>query len=123
MEAATAPRTGAASSNGTHPDGIGDDEAQQRAAQLIGLEGSGQLTFAVGGKKPDVSKVQLVGRSIDLPGAQMEKGREYTIQCRVRVGSVHFDDKVNSATDEVVGCTRKHKARIIGDVRVVEDEE
>jgi hypothetical protein len=124
MEASTAaPPAAGESTNGTHPEGIGEDEAKQRAAQLVGVEGSGQLTFAVGGKKPDTSKVQLVGRSIELPGAQLEKGGEYTIQCRVRVGSVHFDDKIDSQTEQVTGCTRKHKARIVGDVHVIPDAE
>ncbi len=114
----TAPKAGA-EGNGTHPEGIGDDEAKQRAAQMIGLDSAGQLSFSVGGKRPDTSKVQLVGRSIELPGAQMEKGKEYTVQMRIRVGSIHFDDKIDTQTEEVTGCTRKHKARIVGDVQVI----
>lgn len=113
------PQTDPAASNGTHGD-VGEDPADQ-PARLVGVEGSGQLTFAVGGKKPDTSKVKLNGRSIELPGAQLEKGTEYTIMCRVRVGGVHFDDKVDSTTEQVTGSTRKHICRIVGDVRVVPD--
>jgi hypothetical protein len=111
-------RTGAAEGNGTHPDGIGEDEARERAAQVLGLE-KGQLSFAVGGKRPDTSKLKLAGRSIEIPGGQLQKGDEYTIQARIRVGGIHFDDKINSATEEVTGCTRKQIARIVGDVTVV----
>lgn len=105
--------------NGTHAE-VGGDDAQQ-GARLIGIEGTGQLSFAVGGKKPDTSKVQLVGRSIELPEGQLEKGAEYTVMMRVRVGSVHFDDKIDPSTEQVTGSTRKHKCRIVGDVRVVPD--
>lgn len=113
---------GTASGNGTHPDGIGEDEAQARAAQLIGAAEVGQLSFNVGGKKPDTSKLKLAGRSIELPSAQLAKGDEVTIQARIRVSGVHFDDKIDSATESVTGCTRKQVARIVGDVHVVSAE-
>ncbi len=122
MSAPAAEKAGAeagSNGNGTHADVGGDDEAAQ-AAQLLGIEG-GQLSFAVGGKKPDTSKVQLVGRSIELPNGQLNKGDEYTVVMRIRVGSVHFDDKIDAATEQVTGCTRKHKARVVGNVRVVPD--
>jgi len=105
----------------THPNGIADDESASRAAQMVGIEEGGQLTFSVGGKRPDASKVQLRGRSVELPNAQLEKGGEVTIQARVRVSGIHFDDRIDAATEQVTGCTRKQVARIIGDVRVVED--
>lgn len=122
MEAGTqAPPAAAQNGNGTHPEGIDDGEAQARAAQLIGANEVGQLSFNVGGKKPDTSKLKLAGRSIELPSAQLAKGDEVTIQCRVRVSGVHFDDKIDSATESVTGCTRKQIARIVGDVHVVPD--
>lgn len=120
VDAATAPAS-VAGSNGTHPDDVGDDEATARAAQLIGAAEVSQLSFDVGGKKPDTSKVKLAGRSIELPKGQLRKGSEVTIQCRVRVSGVHFDDRIDAATESVVGCTRKQVARIVGDVQVVAD--
>jgi len=122
-DTAVEPATGmthSAVDNGTHPDGVDPDEAARAAAQLIGLAEGGQLSFAVGGKKPDESKLKLAGRSISVPGAQLSKGEELTIQCRIRVGEIHFIDKVDSATEQVVGCTRKQVARIVGDVSVVD---
>jgi hypothetical protein len=124
MEAGTqAPPDTGASTNGTHPEGVGEDEAQARAAQVIGLAELGQLSFDVGGKKPDTSKVKLAGRSIELPKGQLKKGSEVTIQCRVRVSGVHFDDKIDSTTETVTGCTRKQVCRIVGDVHVIPDAE
>jgi hypothetical protein len=113
------PATGRASANGTHPEGIDPDDAQTRAeATVLGME-EGQLTFAVGGKKPDTSKLGLRGRAITLPG-QFQKGDEVTVQMRIRIGEVHFIDKIDSTTEEVTGCTRKQVARIVGDLQIVQ---
>lgn len=106
----------------THPTiGSDDEETAAKVTALVGIDEIKQLSFDVGGKKPDTSKVQLVGRSVELPKAQLQKGAEYTVVMRIRVGSVHFDDKVDPATEDITGCTRKHKARIVGNVRVVPD--
>lgn len=120
MEASTAAGTSAATSNGNgvHPDGIDPDEAAARAeATVLGME-QGQLSFAVGGKKPDSSKLGLRGRAVSLPG-QFTKGDEVTVQMRIRIGEVHFVDKVDSQTEEVIGCTRRQIARIVGDLTIV----
>lgn len=105
----------------THPhvNGEGDGE-EARAAILAGMEPGGQLTFNVGGKQPDTSKLKLQGRSVEIPSAQLEKGDEVTIQARIRVSEIAFTDRIDSATEAVTGCTRKQVARIIGDVQVVE---
>lgn len=125
MEAATVEPTATAKGNGTlgtHPDGIGDDdEAQVRDAQLIGAGEVGQLSFDVGGKKPSTSRLRLAGRSIEIPRSQLKKGSEVTIQCRIRVSGVHFDDKLDGATESVQECVRKQIARIVGDVTVIPD--
>jgi hypothetical protein len=40
------------------------------------------------------------------------------LRCEVRIGGVHFDDQIDSATQEVVGCTRKQVGRIVGVSRI-----
>jgi hypothetical protein len=56
--------------------------------------------------KPKTSTVVLRGRKIELEG-QVAKGDRLTLELEVRVGGVHFDDKVDSGGD-VTGTTRKH---------------
>lgn len=120
--ATQAPPANTAATNGTHPEGVGDDDARDRAAQLIGAAEVGQLSFAVGGKKPDTSKVKLAGRSVELPNSQLEKGSEIFVIARVRTTGVHFDDKIDPATEAITGCTRKQVARIVGDLHVIDDD-
>src|SRR2546430_10846461 len=35
---------------------------------------------------------------------------EVTIQARIRVSGVHFDDKIDAGTEGVTGCTRDRKS-------------
>lgn len=105
-----------------HPEGIGDDGEEAAPAEftLVGLPNE-QLSFSVGGKKPTTSTFRLNGRSVTIPG-NLKKGEQVTLQIRVRIGGVHFDDKVDPSTDQVIDCTRKQIGRIIGNVLLVPDE-
>lgn len=83
------------------------------AEDLI-VEGSdGQLSLAVGGRKPTTSSLTLVGGKIDVEG-QFKKGEIVVVQVECVVGEIAFKDLTDSKTNQVVGCARRHKARIVG---------
>lgn len=107
MEAATAAQT--AEQNGTHPDGL----EPEGAVQDLVIEVGGQLSMQVGGKRPTGSSLRLVGGKIAVEG-QFDKGQTIRLALEVQIGEVAFVDERDSKTREVVGCERRHKARIIG---------
>jgi hypothetical protein len=72
-----------------------------------------QLSFDVGGEKPTDSTLKVVGGQIEVRGS-FQKGERIRATIELTVGEVSFRDKRDSKTDEVVGCTRAHKARITG---------
>ena len=77
------------------------------------IDGSGQLSLAVGGKRPTTSSLTLVGGKIDVEG-QFEKGEIVVLQVECVVGEIAFKDLTDSKTNQIVGCARRHKARIVG---------
>ena len=91
-----------------------EDEAPVAEPSELVLEGNGQLSFGVGGKRPTTATVRLVGGKIDLAGLQYEKGQTLTLRVECIVGEVAFVDTHDSATGQVVGTERRHKARITG---------
>ena len=140
MEAGTAERTGAevpppdfdpesdaeaiAASNGrpdtdAEPDadleGEGNDE--QAIPELV-VEGDGQLTLKVGGRKPDKSTVKLRGGSISIPRGQFEKGDTVNLLVKVTCSEVHLVDKRDNTTGEVVETERRQIMKITGVERV-----
>jgi ribosomal protein L21E len=112
MEASTAERTGAAQDNGTHPDGLHPDEAAALAQDLI-IDAGGQLSMSVGGKRATGSSLRIVGGKIEVDG-QYEKGQTVHLALECTVGEVAFVDQRDASTGQVVGCERRHKARIVG---------
>lgn len=70
-----------------------------------------QLSFAVGGKKPTATGLRLVGGKIDVDGS-FSKGQTIEMTVIAVVGEVAFVDQVDAKTSQVVGCERRHKARI-----------
>jgi hypothetical protein len=103
----------------THPEDP-DDTTDPTATdwEIVGMP-SGQLSFNVGGKKPDTSTLRLSAHEIAVPG-QVRKGDEVVIQVRIRVEQVVFRDRIDGATQQVIGCTRKQVARIVGPITVVD---
>lgn len=75
------------------------------------IAGSGQLSFTVGGKRPTTSGLRLVGGKLDVEGS-FTKGETVALRIEAVVGEVAFIDQVDAKTDQVVGCERRHKARI-----------
>jgi hypothetical protein len=96
-----------------------DPEGQQpeEPSDEITLEGTGgQLSLKVGGKAPTSSQFKLVGGAIGVDG-QFAKGDVVVLRVEVRVGAVAFEDKIDSSTGQPIGCTRTHKARVVGAIR------
>lgn len=94
-----------------HEHAAGDEnEAEAQSAELV-VEGSGQLSLAVGGKKPTGSGLRLTGGKVDVDG-QFQKGETIVLRVTAVVGEVAFIDKTDSKTGQVVGCERRQKARI-----------
>jgi hypothetical protein len=85
--------------------------------QNLAIAGDGQLSWSVGGKKPTSSKLRLTGGAFEVEGA-IPKGTLITVEVQARVGGVAFDDTVDPKTTQATSCTRNHKARIVGAVRV-----
>ena len=71
-----------------------------------------QLTFNVGGKRPTTTSLRLTGGKLDIPGSYA-KGAKLVIRVEVRVGEVAFVDEHDQQTGQVIGCERRHKARIL----------
>lgn len=87
--------------------GAGEDD------QALSLPGSSsQLSFEVGGKKPTSSKLTLTGGQIEVEGT-FKKGEIVVFTVEAVVEEVGFRDQTDPKTRQVVGCARKHKARIV----------
>lgn len=93
---------------GGHPDGPPDDAPE--TPELL-IDGTGQLSFTVGGKRPSGSSIRIVGGKVALEG-QFAKGERIGLYVEVEVGEVSFVDERDAKTGQVVGCDRRHKARI-----------
>lgn len=95
-----------------------DDPAPDDAAlEDLHMEGDeGYLSTDFGGKAPTDSKLQIVGRAIAIEG-QLKKGTTIRATIELKVGGGRLDDKEDSQTGQVVACTRKHYARIVGFTR------
>lgn len=72
-----------------------------------------QLTFNVGGKKPTVSGLRLVGGKVDVDGT-FAKGEKVVFRVEAVVGEIAFVDQTDPKTGQVIGCERRHKCRITG---------
>jgi hypothetical protein len=71
-----------------------------------------QLSFQVGGKRPTSTGLRLTGGKVDVPGSFM-KGSKLVLRVEVRVGEVAFVDEHDPKTGQIIGCQRRHKARIL----------
>lgn len=89
-----------------------DERPKSEYDPEIVVDGSGQLGFDIGGKRPTDSELRVVGGAIKVRG-QFEKGQVIEARITLRVGEVAFRDKRDSQTDQVVDVVRAHKARIV----------
>lgn len=93
---------------------VPDPQDETQDEQALVLAGSdGQLSLNVGGKRPTTSSLTLTGGKFDVEG-QYKKGEIVVVQIEAVVGEVAFIDLTDSKTNQVVGCARRHKARIVG---------
>jgi hypothetical protein len=76
------------------------------------LEAGGQLSLDVGGKKPTGGSLRLTGGKIDIPTGQFKKGQKVAVLVEASVDAIEFVDIKDPKTGQVVGCDRRHKARI-----------
>lgn len=98
--------------------GAADDPRGQEDVLGLSLDLGGQLSFAVGGKRPTGSTLRVVGGKVELDG-QFEKGETIAVRLELVVNAVSFVDKHDPKTGQVVGSERQHKARVTG-IRVIE---
>jgi HSP20 family molecular chaperone IbpA len=91
----------------------GEPESAAPGEELYMEGDEGYLTTDVGGKKPTDSKLQIVGRSVEIEG-QVKKGGRIRAIVELEVGAVKFQDKKDGQTGQVVASTRTHYASIVG---------
>lgn len=85
----------------------GDETDSEQPAQE-----NAQLSFSVGGKKPTTTSVRLTGGKVNIPGSYA-KGSKLVLHLEVRVGEVAFVDEHDPKTNQIIGCERRHKARVL----------
>jgi hypothetical protein len=73
-----------------------------------------QLSFAdiVGGDTPSVHRLTVQGVKLE-PSETYKKGQLVKIEVTARVGAVLFEDKRDSASDEVVDTIETAKCRFV----------
>jgi hypothetical protein len=89
-----------------------DDNGTEGAGVELVIDGSGQLSMAVGGKRVTTASLRLGGGKVDVEG-QFEKGEILVLRVEAVVGEVAFVDQTDPKTRQVTGCDRRHKARIV----------
>lgn len=93
-------------------------EAEEQAIPELEVEGEGQLSLKIGGRKPDSSEVKLRGGSIKVPKGQYEKGDVLNFLVKVRCTEIHAVDKMDNSTGDVVETVRRQIFKIQGVERV-----
>lgn len=106
--------------NAPDPPGADDPtepDEQAQAPEELHVEGDeGHLTTDAGGKSPTDSKLLIMGKAIEVEG-QFKKGQRVRATVELEIGAVHFRDKRDTATGQIVACTRTADARVVGFAR------
>jgi hypothetical protein len=111
---ATDTETRTAAGNGIPPEDPPDTPEQAEPTSELVISAGGQLTLNVGGgKQPTTSTLRLVGGKIEVDG-QFAKGETIVVRIEAVVNEIGFKDQEDSKTGQVVGCERRHRARITG---------
>lgn len=114
---ATEPATDDNQNGQSPPQDPGEDQTTEPAEPQddggIVVQGTSQLSWDVGGKKPNTSSLRIVGGKVDVEG-QFKKGQKFQALVDLEVKEVGFVDQVDASTGQVIGCDRRQKARIIG---------
>lgn len=100
--------------NGAAPEGAVEHdtggEAEEPDIVTLEIDGDGQLTLTVGGAKPEVSTVKLVGGKMDVAGGDFDKGQEIKLLIHGVVAEVAFID-TRDQYGNISGTERRHKIR------------
>jgi hypothetical protein len=88
-----------------------DPEPEEPQGPSIKIEGA-QLSLDVGGKKPTGASLRLTGGKVDIPTGQLRKGQKIAVLVEASVDAIEFVDIKDAKTGTIVGCDRRHKARI-----------
>lgn len=100
------------------PDGLPDEEDT-----AIYIEGSqGQLSLAVGGRKPDQATFKMKGAEVKVSEGQYHKGETVTLQVIARIDEVKFID-IHDEYGTVTATKRVHTAKPISVVKVEDADE
>ena len=99
--------------NGAAPlEPLEGERANEHAPELLELviEGEGQLTLTVGGRKPEASTIKLVGGAMDIASGDFDKGSTLNLLLGCVVTSVEFIDTYDQY-GQINGTERRHKVR------------
>lgn len=99
---------------GLDPEPLDEEDTGQMAVPVVD---EGRFTLNAGGKKPTSASLTLQGGKIEWPD-ELKKGRKVRVTFTCRVGGVHFDDKVDSKTGQVVASERKQILKPIAPAEV-----
>lgn len=97
-----------------HPVAADETDKRDDADLAMILTGTGQLGWAVGGKKPTAASLRLVGGAFGIEKGQLDKGSDVLVIVKGRVKEVAFKDKLDTKTRDATVSERDHKAQIIG---------
>lgn len=91
----------------------GVEEPQVDAGGDVVLDtGDDQLSFAVGGKRPQDSTLAFTGGKVGVTG-QFSKGEDVRAIVTGRVNDVGFHDTLDKNTKQATTCSRRQKAQIV----------
>lgn len=80
----------------------------------VEVEGYGQqLTLDCGGAAANAATVKLKGGSIGIPAGQFDKGQFVNLAVRCRVDEVHFVDRHDPKTGQVMETERRHLMTVV----------
>lgn len=101
---------------------IAEAAAEEEAQVELLIASDGQITMAVGGKRPNRSEAVLRGGVQPLEG-QFEKGETVRLEITATVAEVHFVDVKDAKHGTTVETKRKHVLKIDSVSRLDLDEE
>ena len=105
-EAAKALGTDPESNIDTEPQNVHDGDEDGAPSQLA------MFTELVGGKAATSNTTRLTGGKVEVD-REFKKGQKIRLVITAEIGSVNFVDQRDGKTGQVIGCERRHSARIL----------
>lgn len=101
----------------------GDEGAPEQVEQLS-IEGDGNLTATVGGRRPDEAVLTIQGGEIKMGKGQFDKGQRVRLVVEGYVAEIHSKDVRDPKTGQIAKSKKKHvvKADFMERVPLLEDE-